>query len=157
MGIFPTSIVNLELPLGVDLTAAPDSSSSAASAKAAAAESALLQEVAAVLKAAPDAHALALLSVAAARAALSAASAGDPPGEERLASVVWLEEKLGAQHLSPLAAASIASKAAGKLFARVRETAGGGRDLAAPGKQQPVDTRGASTPKRPGGFARGER
>ncbi len=157
MGIFPTSIVNLELPLGVDLTAAPDSSSSAASAKAAAAESALLQEVAAVLKAAPDAHALALLSVAAARAALSAASAGDPPGEERVASVVWLEEKLGTQHLSPLAAASIASKAAGKLFARVRETAGGGRDLAAPRKQQPVDTRGASTPQRPGGFARGER
>ena len=155
MGIFPTSIVNLELPLGVDLTAAP--AAAAASAKAAAAEGALLQEVAEKLKAAPDAHALALLSVAAAEAALGAISAGDTPGGERLASVVWLEEKLGAQHLSPLAAASLANKAAGKLFARVREAAGGGRDLAALGRQQPVEARGATTPKRQGGFARGER
>ena len=155
MGIFPTSIVNLELPPGVDLTAAP-APAATASAKAAAAEGALLQEVIEKVKSAPDAHTLALLSVAAAEAALSATSAGDPAGEERLNSVIWLEQKLGAQPLSALAATSLANKVAGKLFAKVRETGRGRRASATLVKQLPVVSRGAPTPKRMGGCARGE-
>ena len=118
MGIFPASIVNLELPPGVDVGAA-----AAAAPGAAEDEAALLLHVMQRLQLrALDVRALALVNVTAAEAALAATgdSAAAALAGDTLDLLVYLERELEGHRLSPFAAATLVKKVSAALWEKAR-------------------------------------